>query len=375
MSYYAALNNKLNVDSDNFNYVMNHMPPTYASTDAYIKDYVSNLSANELKARADGLIRAQNLKQNNELIDYMLQKSKGNFSHYRSQWSPIMWQAHEKDSKQTVKIGDKIVNAGDLDYSIAEALEVQDAHTDPVSEYYGWIKLQDHIEGDIRTGGATCEEIHHRNRFIDFMEHRETEIKRIATLYSAAALNPHSPMQKIAQEKLSFTLFKLSELRRLRDKMKATKSTPDKCKHDIKREKYLKEQQENKQNQVFSYAYNPVIEEKFIKAKEEKDNDISLGEQRLASLYMSQNLSQGITDNLLSFRPVSETQEEAIQKMTLAQNNHNAMREMLKAMRNGMSREEWIKMHYPKIQEQTYTKELRGFNINNYNQALRDLNK
>ena len=41
MSYYAALNNKLNVDSDNFNYVMNHMPPTYASTDAYIKDYVS----------------------------------------------------------------------------------------------------------------------------------------------------------------------------------------------------------------------------------------------------------------------------------------------------------------------------------------------
>lgn len=363
LSYYAELNNRLNVDSDNFNYVMNHMPPTYADTDAYIKDYVSNLDINELKSRADGLIRAQNLKENHGLIDYMSEKNKGNFSHYRAQWSPIMWQAHEKDSKQTVKIGDKIVNAGDLDYSIAETLEMQDASTDPVSEYYSWVRMQYDIETDINTGGTTCEEVFHRNLFIDFMEHRETEIKRIATLYSAAALNPNSPMQKIAQEKLSFTLFKLSELRRLRDRMKSTKSTPDKCKHEIERENRIKE---HKQRVLSRLVSAPVTED---------NRDLSIGERRLSGLYMAHTLNQSLSDNFIHFKPVSQTKEQAQQKMDIAINNHNAMREMLKAMRNGITREEWLKMHDSDDLENENIRELRGFNIARYNQALRDLNK
>ena len=363
LSYYAELTNRMNVDSENFNYVIDHMPPAYANTDAYIKNYVSNLSEDELKARADGLIKAQNLKGNDGLLDHMAEKRRGNFSQYRAQWSPIMWQAHEKENKQTVKIGEKIVNAGDLDYSIAESLEMQDSNTDPVSEYYGWVRLQADIESDIRADGATCEEIHHRNLFIDFMEHRETEIKRIAALYSAAALNPFSPMQKIAQEKLCFTLFKLSELRRLRDKMKATKSTPDKCKHEIEKERKLKELQQRRME--FARAYNPVIED---------NNEFSLGEQRLAAAFMAHTLNQGISDQLTHFRPVSQTPEQAMQKMDTAVHNHNTMREMLQAMRNGMSREEWLKTHHQTPQQAPQSRQLRGFDINRYNQALRDLN-
>ncbi len=363
LSYYVELKNRLNTEGENFNYVMNHMPPTYASTDAYIKNYVSDLTLDELKSRADGLIRAQNLKENDGIIDYMASKNKGDFRHYRSQWSPIMWQAHEKENKQTVKIGDKIVNAYDLDFSIAETLELQDAHTDPVSEYHDWVKIQSHIETDIKTDGATCDEIESRNFFISFMDVRETEIKRIASLYAAAAFNPNSPMQKYAQEKLNFTLFKLSELRRLRDRMKATKSSPDKCIH---KQKLMEKLKKSAAKKAFMPAYEPVIEE---------NSDLSLGEQRIVQLCAAHAISHGISEKFMQYRPVSRTQDEALQKINAASHNQDTMREMLSAMRNGMSREEWLKSQGQPVQENKVIRSLRGFDINRYNQALRDLNK
>ena len=362
LSYYTELNNRLNTEGDNFDYVMNHMPPRHANTDAYIKDYVRNLSSDELKARADGLIKAQNLKENHGLIDYMSEKPRDNFSQYRSQFSPIMWQAHEKDNNQTIKIGEKIVNSGDLDYSIAESLEIQDAHTDPRAEYYEWCRNGNRIASDLTTNGATCDEILQRNMFIDFMERRETEIKRIATLYSAAALNPNSPLQQLAQEKLNFTLFKLSELRRLRDKMKSTKSTADFCKHDPAQQR---QQQEHKNNKP-TYIFSPVAKD---------DNDLSLGEKRLSEMYASHELNQGFSERFTHFRPDTQNHDQAIKKMDLAVNNHNVMREMLQAMRNGMSREEWLKKHQQAQTPNNNRRSLRGFSIERYNEALRDLNK
>lgn len=355
LSYYSELRKNLDAENNNFNYIIEHMPPAYSNTDAYIKNYVKNLSPDELKARADGLIKAQNLKENDGLLEYMSQKNRGNFNHFRSQWHPLMWQAHEKENTQTIKIGDKIVNAGDLDFSIAESLELNDSGRDPVTEYHDWVKAQDTIEDKIYSNGTTIEEINERNSFIDFMETRETEIKRIADLYSASALNANSPVQKLAQEKLKFTLFKLSELRRLRDKMKSTKSTPDKCKHQLEQEKRI----------------NKEITQHEVEHYENEAGILSFGENRLNNMN-----NEDICYNSTNFRPITQSPQEVRNKIQTATTNGLNMIEMLQAMRNGQSREEWIAQNNRRTYEsRIQAPARRGFDIASYNRALQELTK
>lgn len=57
------------------------------------------------------------------------------------------------------------------------------------------------------------------------MDQRETELKLVISLYSAAALYGNDYYKERARDELKFLTFKLSELRRLRTKMQAT---PDK---------------------------------------------------------------------------------------------------------------------------------------------------
>lgn len=385
LSYYNQLNNRLNKDGENFNYVIDHMPPAYANTDAYIKNYVKDLTPDELKARADGLIKAQNLDQNHELIDYMSSKNRGNFSHFRSQWSPIMWQAHEKENAPKIKIGEKVVNAHDLDYSIAESLEVQDASRDPVTEYHDWIQIQAAIENNINSSGTTLTEIQQRDFFIGFMDMRETEIKRIATLYSAAALNPNSPMQAIAQEKLKFTLFKLSELRRLRDRMKSTKSRPDNFNSlpahvqaaERVRHKMANRPTPEERKDMFDMAAQLDDEEKSL-----DDSFIdSLGEQRLNNLFMAHAITHGVSDAIIQSRPVTNTVEEATNKINvLSDPERPSISEIIYAYRNGRSKEdimadEQLRTNIAQHIKRHMVRGHRGFDIKAYHDALRELNK
>jgi hypothetical protein len=352
---YAELKKNLDAESSNFSYIVEHMPPAYSNTDAYIKNYVKKLNNDELKARADKLIELQNLKENNGLLEYMSEKNRGDFSHFRSQWHPLMWQAHEKENTKTVKIGEKIVNAGDLDFSIAESLELADSSRDPVTEYYDWIKVQDSIENNIYSQGTTIEEIDARNLFIDFMEHRETEIKRIADLYSASALNVNSPVQTLAQEKLKFTLFKLSELRRLRDKMKSTKSVPDKCKHQLEHEERMKKAQAEQENEYY----------------ENESGLLSFGENRLMNMN-----NENICCNVTNFRPHTQNKYDVKNKIQIATNNGINMAKMLQAMRNGLTREEWISQNTENNKQSNIKSlTLRGFDIASYNRALHELCK
>ena len=161
----------------------------------------------------------------------------------------------------------------------------------------------------------------------------------------------------------SFTLFKLSELRRLRDRMKTTKSSPDKCIH---KHEHAGHDNNHEKNDAYVPAYEPIIEE---------NNDLSLGEQRLAQLCAAHVISHGISEKFTQYRPVARTHDEVLQKIESAVHNHDTMKEMLNAMRNGMSREEWLKKHGRTVQESKAIINLRGFDINRYNQALRDLNK
>ena len=356
LSYYSELRKNLDAENNNFNYIIEHMPPAYSNTDAYIKNYVKNLSPDELKARADGLIKAQNLKENDGLLEYMSQKNRGNFNHFRSQWHPLMWQAHEKENTQTIKIGDKIVNAGDLDFSIAESLELNDSGQDPVTEYHDWVKAQDMIEDKIYSNGTTVEEINDRNFFINFMETRETEIKRIAALYSASALNANSPVQRLAQEKLKFTLFKLSELRRLRDRMKSTKSTADRQELTLAEKAAIR---------------NKMRPHNYTNASDGNPEYSSIGENRLNNMN-----NKDICYNSTNFRPITQSPQEVRDKIQTATTNGLNMIEMLQAMRNGQSREEWVAQNNRRTYEsriQAPTR--RGFDIASYNRALQELNK
>lgn len=367
LSYYTEMEDRLSLESQNFDFVMEHMPPTYTNTDKYIREYVSNFSKEELHSRADALIKAQNLQKNNDIMEHMTAKGRGNFNHFRAQWSPIIWQTHEVEETQKIKIGDKVVDGHDFDFSIAQSIELQDANCDPTTEYHDWIKTQNEIETDINTLGTTLSEIEARNTFIAFMDMRETEIKRIATLYSGSALNPNSPFQEIAQEKLKFTLFKLSELRRLRDRMQTTKSTPDNFKslpqHVQKKELALLSKR-------LSHNKNIIPQD-----EEEQENSSnfsfdSIGEQRLCNNLSDPTLTQGVGDMFLDIKPTPQNVEECNIKIDTISANHKHMIEILKAMRQGMSKEEFIK----KQNCHKHPHKLRAFDIASYNQALRELN-
>ena len=373
ISYYVEMKKQLDMEHNNFEYIMSHMPPAYAQVDAYIKDYIKNLSRSELLSRANGLIESQNLKTNDFFIEQMSEKNIGNLSHFRSQWSPMIWQAHENNNSQKIKIGDKIVDAHDLDFSIAQSLEMQDAHRDPLTEYYDWIKIQNKIESNINTNGTTIDEISERNHFIDFMEMRETEIKRIALLYSAAALNSNSKLQPLAQEKLKFTIFKLSELRRLRDRMKSTKSIPTKRKIPqsvVERIQKIK----NKNYSDYEYYTDPLKLEEDENKQQLEIN--SLGEHRLNGIFMPHQIVNRPVETLTNTKPVSKNIEEAQEKINILKSNYHNTIDILQAMRNGMSKEEYLrsKQNNSQTQNNREIRPIRGFDLNRFHQALRELN-
>ncbi len=122
---------------------------------------------------------------------------------------------------------DVALNTCDLSFILAMSMQQLDSTTNPETEYRDWVRIEDKIETDIKTGGTTDAEIQARNHFISVMNHRETEMKYVIALYSAAAMNAKGYYRDIARQKLSFMLFKLSELRRLRARMERTKSKSD----------------------------------------------------------------------------------------------------------------------------------------------------
>ena len=359
ISYYVEMKKRLDVENDNFNYVMDHMPPVYSHTDAYIKDYIKDLTKEDLHSRAIALIKTQNLDKHNELIDHMGGKSYGNFSHFRNQWSPLIWQTHEDQSNQKIKIGDKIVNSSDLDFSIAQSLEVIDAGENPTTEYFKWVTAQEKIESDINTDGTTPSEIDLRKMFIGLMDKRETEIKRVAALYSAAAFNPNSPYQKIAQERLQFTLFKLSELRRLRDRMNATKSHPDNFK-DLPA--HVQSEERIRQN-ITKYKTNENLTELENQTPTETLFD---------NMFMPNSLNDHLVDGFTRTRQNTSAQYEPQEIIARYKTNQETMLDMLKAMRNGSSKEEWKKTQ-SSPQQTIQPRTIRGFDLAAYKQALRDL--
>lgn len=333
-----------------------YIPSEIKARNDAISNGLSKMHPSSLKNKADELIKLQELSKHNEIIDLIASKRVGNYNQFNNLWSPMLWQSRSDSSTAKVKIGEQTVEVFDLDFLIAESLQHLYSSEDPKAEYYDWIERQRQIEVAINTGGTTEDEIAQRNTFISFLDDRETEIKRIILLYSGAAFNPNCRQQTEAQEKLKFLTFKLSELRRLRERTQATKSQADDKEYFAQKEKQERQAAINATMAISGVALASEM--------------MSLGERRLLKENGTLNFEHGIGESFVNFRPETTNKEQALSKINTAELNRKQMADMFMAMRNGLSKDEWLKQ---KAQTSSNTSpintpksRLRGFNVHDF---------
>ena len=353
-NHYQHYKEELDFELNNRNFIRTYVPAEIKQRNDSIKTAAEKLPPVVLKSKADELIKAQNLDTRyDDLINHMAAKGKTSYQQFSGLWSPVLWQSRETNTRPQVKINDKVVDAFDLDFIIAESLQHLYASEDPMAEYYDWCERQQKIEIDIYSGGTTEEEIVARNTFISFLDDRETELKRVIQLYSGAAFNTNSRLQESAQEKLKFLTFKLSELRRLRERTSSTKSQADEKQYFI--------EQERRQMQ----------EAKFATAALAGIGAMSLAEKRLKEQTLSNTLEHGIGESFLHLRPETKTVEQAMDRIKTAKEHRAQMLSMFDAMRNGMSKEEWERLQQTNGTPVPYNpksriKTLRGWELSRY---------
>ena len=353
---YADFKEQLKFEMDNRPFSRTYLPTEIKARNEALSNSLRKMDAANLKQKADALIKAQQLDNRyQELINHMAAKQTGSYNQFNAMWSPVLWQSLENRSQAKVSVGSQTMDAFDLDYAIAESLQQLYSEEDPKAEYYDWIERQKQIEVDINTNGTTEEEVATRNTFIAFLDDRETEIKRIISLYSGAAFNPHSRQQTEAQQKLKFLTFKLSELYRLRERTKATKDRADS-------KEYFAEQERRERQAALAATAG-------ITGIALADEVLSLGERRLKEGINTATLEHGIGESFVRLRPETRTREQAENKINTAMRNRNQMAAMLTAMRNGISKDEWLRQQdKPAVTNDIRQKvrNLHGFRVADY---------
>ncbi|MBQ9235914.1 MAG: hypothetical protein IJ184_05560 [Alphaproteobacteria bacterium] len=180
---------------------------------------------------ADELIRQQQLKERYDaLIEQMAAKSTGDYMEFSSEWTPLVWQANENNDTQPVQVNEQNFKVYDMDYMLAQNLQTLQSGQSPQAEYYDWVNTAERIETDMKVDGTTLPELHAKHDFLSMLDDRETEMKRVISLYTGAAFNPNCEQQSEAQNNLKFLVFKLNELRRLRERVQNVKPRPPKHK-------------------------------------------------------------------------------------------------------------------------------------------------
>ncbi len=246
----------------------------------------------------------------------------------------------------------------DLSYVLAESLQHLYSSEDPRAEYYDWVQVQRQIEVDINTNGTTDDEIKARNGFIDFLDDRETELKLIIMLYAMAERGGTGYYKEMAQNKLHFLVFKLSELRRLRDRTQATKSKSD------EQERAEKEFERGVQKTAAGIAVAAAAQ------------DMELARQNYLQNQKDALLFDNAIDGVIThYRPVTRNAEEIMAKKERLYSSRKNIHDVLSAMRMGISKEELLAQERP---ENIYDKQRRlfhrsrGFSRQAFSQLERD---
>ncbi len=222
----------------------------------------------------------------------------------------------------------KEVPVSDLSYVLAESLQHLYSSEDPRAEYYDWVEVQRRIEVDINTNGTTDDEIEARNLFIGFLDDRETELKLIISLYSTAERNGTGYYKEMAQNKLSFLHFKLSELRRLRDRTQATKSKSD---EQERREKELE------QSARVMVAGMAGVSLAAGMAEAGKERLMQIRRNYMQNHLAGEEFDSAVEGVMTQYKPVTRTFEEVMAKKETLVNNRRSWAKTINGLRMGQS--------------------------------------
>ena len=218
--------------------------------------------------------------------------------------------------------GNSEVPVYDLSYVLAETLQHLYSGEDPKAEYYDWVQIQRKIEVDINTNGTTDGEIAARNLFIGYLGDRETELKLVIDLYAAAERGGSGYYKEMAQNKLSFLQFKLSELRRLRDRTEQTKNKSD--------------EQERREKAMEEAAQKAAMEAARMAAIEQSPTTNNY----LQNLYYEEEFGTAVEGVMATYRPVTRSIHAVMAKKEKQVTNLLTMREVINGLRQGKSKEE-----------------------------------
>ena len=235
----------------------------------------------------------------------------------------------------------KEVPVSDLSYVLAESLQHLYSSEDPKAEYYDWVETQRKIEVDIYSNGTTEDEIKARNSFIGFLDDRETELKLIISLYATAERNGTGYYKEMAQNKLSFLHFKLSELRRLRDRTQATKSRSD--------------EQERAEREMAQTATRVVGGIALASA----------GEQYIRNQEIGNEFDSAIEGVMTSYRPVTHSIDGVFRKQEDLLKNR---RKFFEGLRMGKSAEQQALDE----RRELLVRRAKSFSLSRYNQLERE---
>ena len=301
--------------------------PEQKLTEAAVKEHLDRVPSQVLKKEADKFVAKQGLGEAAKVA--------------------------KEELKKNTNFQGMTVSTFDLDYMIAESLQKIYSSEDPKAEYYDWVETQQKIATDINTGGTTQQEVDARNMFIDFLDDRETEIKRIMSLYSGAAIHGQGYYKDMAQEKLAFLTFKLSELRRLRTRTEQLKNKSD---EQERQEQQFEKEVKTASAGMAAAAIGYGAAETYMMAK--------------TGLF-AKDFEKNLGEHLVEFRPVSESREEAERKIAQVRENKQKMAEMINGFRFGKSKEEQER-DVGKQNLKARIQRFRGFELARFKELERD---
>ncbi len=169
------------------------------------------------------------VRNNNELIQKGLEHAYPRIS--KDEKEALASQLEVK-SDGKVKIGDREITVGELDFIVANSIQTITSETDPKNEYFTWIEDGIDIIKDMSTDGVTKEELERRNEFLTDLDQRETEVKMCISLYQRAAMGT-GHLADTAKEKIAFLQKKWAKLMEIRSAVKlSTQNYADEKKSD-----------------------------------------------------------------------------------------------------------------------------------------------
>ena len=127
--------------------------------------------------------------------------------------SRVAKEALGSKKNSSIVVGDNEIKTCDLAYQLARSTQSIESETDPMEEYFAWIKSAKDIALNMTDGKVTSEDLSDKVNFLDGLDVRETEMKAVMALYR----NSEYPD---AKKRLSFLEYKWRRLLEIRAGLK-----------------------------------------------------------------------------------------------------------------------------------------------------------